>query len=53
MNIFLIIIVIVAIVLLFTGGFISAVQWLLWVGIVLALIAIIVWLFRVISGRKR
>lgn len=53
MNIFLIIIVIVAIILLFTGGFISAVQWLLWVGIVLALIAIIVWLFRVISGRKR
>jgi hypothetical protein len=52
MNIFLIIIAVIAIILLFTGGFVSAVQWLLWVGIVLLLIAIIVWLVRMISGRR-
>ena len=52
MNIFLIILAIVAIILLFVGGFVAVVKWLLWVGIVLALIAIIVWLVRFISGRR-
>lgn len=52
MNIFLIILAIVAIILLITGGFIASVKFLLWVGIVLAIIAIIVWLVRMISGRK-
>jgi hypothetical protein len=52
MNILLIIIAIVAIVLLFTGGFVQALNWLLWVGIILLVFAIIVWLVRMISGRR-
>lgn len=52
MNIFLIIIAIIAIILLLTGGFVAAVKWLLWVGIVLLLFAIIVWIVRAISGRR-
>jgi hypothetical protein len=52
MNIFLIIVAVIAVILLFTGGFVSAVQWLLWVGIVLLLFAIIVWIVRALSGRK-
>ena len=52
MNALLIIIAIVAIILLFIGGFAQAVQWLLWVGIVLLIIAIIVWLLRFLSGRR-
>jgi hypothetical protein len=53
MNILLIIVAIVAIILLITGGFVQAASWLLWVGIVLALFAIIVWIVRAISGRNR
>lgn len=52
MNALLIIVAIVAIILLFIGGFAQAVQWLLWVGIVLLIIAVIVWLLRFISGRR-
>ncbi|HEY0258531.1 MAG TPA: hypothetical protein VGC18_01655 [Lacisediminihabitans sp.] len=52
MNILLAIIAIVAIVLLFTGGFVASIHWLLWVGIVLLVIAVIVWLLRVITGRR-
>lgn len=52
MNALLIIIAIIAIILLFVGGFSQAVSWLLWVGIVLLIIAIIVWLLRFLSGRR-
>ncbi len=52
MNILLIIIAVIAIVLLLTGGFVHALNFLLWVGIVLAVIAIIVFLVRVITGRR-
>jgi len=52
MNILLIIIAIVAVVLLLTGGFVHALNFLLWVGIVLAVIAVIVFLARVITGRR-
>jgi len=52
MNILLIIIGIVAVVLLLTGGFVQSLNFLLWVGIVLAVIALIVWLVRMISGRR-
>jgi hypothetical protein len=52
MNALLVIVAIIAIVLLFVGGFVQAVQWLLWVGIVLLIIAIIVWLLRFITGRR-
>ncbi len=52
MNILLIIIAIVAVVLLLTGGFVQSLNFLLWVGIVLAIIAVIVFLVRVITGRR-
>jgi len=52
MNILLIIIGVVAVVLLLTGGFVQSLNFLLWVGLVLAVIAVIVWLVRVISGRR-
>ena len=52
MNLLLIIVAVVAIVLLFTGGFVSALNWLIWVGIILLVIAVIAFLLRAISGRK-
>ena len=53
MTTLIVIIAIVAVVLLFVGGFVQALQWLLWVGIVLLIIAVIVWLLRFITGRRR
>ncbi|MCU1508678.1 MAG: uncharacterized protein JWR53_1444 [Glaciihabitans sp.] len=52
MNILLIIVAIIAIALLLTGGLVKAVGFLLWVGIVLLVIAVIVFLIRSISGRR-
>ncbi|MET0934293.1 MAG: hypothetical protein ABWX56_11290 [Mycetocola sp.] len=52
-NTLLIIIAVVAVILLFTGGFVQSLNFLLWVGIVLLVIAIIVWLLRAVSGKKR
>jgi hypothetical protein len=52
MNLLLIIIAVIAVVLLFTGGFVSSLNFLIWVGIVLLVIAVIVWLARYIGGRR-
>jgi small-conductance mechanosensitive channel len=52
MNILLIVVGIIAVALLLTGGFFHALNFLLWVGLVLAIIALIVWLARVITGRR-
>jgi small-conductance mechanosensitive channel len=52
MNILLIIVGIIAVVLLLTGGFVQSLNFLLWVGVVLLVIAVIVWLARVITGRR-
>ena len=52
MNILLIIVAIVAIILLFTGGFVQSLNFLLWVGIVLLVIAAIVFLVRYLSGNR-
>jgi hypothetical protein len=52
MNILLIIVAVVAIVLLFTGGFVSSLSFLLWVGLILLIIAVIAFLIRLISGRR-
>ena len=49
MNSLFIILAIIAIILLFVGGFNQA---LLWIGIVLLVIAVIAWLFRFITGRR-
>lgn len=53
MNILLIVVIIVAIVLAITGGLVQSLNFLLWVGIVLAVIAIIAWLIRMIMGSRR
>ncbi|PJJ73076.1 hypothetical protein CLV46_2658 [Diaminobutyricimonas aerilata] len=53
MNLLLIIIIVVAIVLAITGGLVQSLQFLLWVGLVLAAIAIIAFLLRSLSGRRR
>lgn len=52
MSSLLVIVALIAIVLLFVGGFVQAVQWLLWVGIILLILAVIAWLIRFISGRS-
>lgn len=52
MNIF-VIVAIVAIILLVVGGFVQALQFLLWVGAVLLIIAVIAWAVRSLSGRNR
>jgi len=53
MNLLFIIIIVVAIVLAVTGGLVSSVNFLLWVGIVLLILAVIAWLIRSLSGRSR
>jgi hypothetical protein len=53
MNLLFIIIIIVAIVLAITGGLVQSVSFLLWVGIVLLILAVIAWLIRSLSGRSR
>lgn len=52
MNLLIILIAIIAIALLITGGLVETLSFLLWVGLVLAIIAIIVWLIRFITGRR-
>jgi hypothetical protein len=53
MNILLIVIAVIAIILLLTGGFVSSLNFLLWVGIVLLVLAVIVFLVRVLTGNRR
>ena len=52
MNLLLAIIAVVAIALLVTGGLASSLNFLLWVGVVLLIIAAIIWLTRYIGGRR-
>jgi hypothetical protein len=52
MNILLIVVAVIAIALLVTGGIGSSLHFLLWVGAVLLVIAIIVALVRFITGRR-
>ena len=53
MNGIFIAIIIIAIILALVGGFVKAVNFLLWVGIVLLIIAVIAWLIRSITGSRR
>jgi hypothetical protein len=53
MNILVIIIAVIAVILLFTGGFVSSLNFLLWIGGILLIIAIIVFLLRFITGNRR
>lgn len=52
MSLFAVIIAIVAIALLLTGGFVQSLNFLLWVGLFLMVIAVIAFLMRSISGRR-
>ena len=52
MNTLLIIVAIIAVILLFTGGFVQSLNFLLWVGIILLVLAVIVWLVRMLTGKK-
>ena len=52
MNTVLVIVAIVAIVLLLTGGFVQSLNFLLWVGVVLLVVAVIAFLARSITGRR-
>lgn len=52
MNALFIILIIIAIVLAIVGGFVKAVSFLLWVGIILAILAIIAWLLRSLTGSR-
>lgn len=52
MNILFVIIIIIAVVLAIVGGLVEAVSFLLWVGIILAVLALIAWLLRSLSGNK-
>ena len=52
MSSLFVILAIIAIIMLFVGGFVQAVNFLLWVGIVLLIVAVIGWLFRFITGRR-
>jgi hypothetical protein len=52
MSLLGIIIAVIAVALLLTGGFVQSLNFLLWVGIVLAIVAVIVFLVRYLgSGR--
>ena len=53
MNLLFIIIIVVAVILAITGGLVSSLNFLLWVGIILLVIAVIAWLIRSLSGRSR
>ena len=52
MNLLFTIILIVGIVLLIVGGVVEAVRFLLWVGIILAILALILWLLRSVTGKR-
>jgi hypothetical protein len=53
MNILLVIIIVIAVILAITGGLVQSLNFLLWVGIVLAVIALIVFLVRLLTGSRR
>jgi hypothetical protein len=52
MNSLFVILALVAIVLLFVGGFVQAVQFLVWIGIILLVVSVIAWLVRYLAGRR-
>jgi hypothetical protein len=52
MNTLLIIVGIIAVILLLTGGLVQSLNFLLWVGLVLAILAVIAFLIRTLTGRR-
>ncbi len=51
-NTLLIVITVVALILLLVGGFNQALNFLLWVGIILLVVAIILFIMRSMGGRR-
>ena len=51
-HILFVIVATIAVVLLITGGFVQSLNFLLWVGVVLVVLAVIAFLLRMISGRR-
>lgn len=51
-NTVLIIVAVIAVVLLITGGIAPTLNFLLWVGLVLLVVAAILFILRMVSGRK-
>jgi len=52
MSPLMVIIVVIAVIFLVTGGFVQSLNFLLWVGLVLLALAFISFLLRAISGRR-
>jgi amino acid transporter len=52
MNTLLIIVAVIAVILLVTGGFVQSLNFLLWVGVILLIIAVISFIVRSMSGRR-
>ncbi|WP_175472133.1 MULTISPECIES: hypothetical protein [unclassified Curtobacterium] len=52
MNPLLIILAVIAVILLFVGGFAASLKFLLYVGIVLLVIALVLWVVRTLTGRR-
>ena len=52
MNALLIILAVIAVILLFVGGFTASLKFLLWVGLVLLIVAVVLWLVRTLTGRR-
>jgi len=52
MNTLLIVVAVIAVILLITGGLIQSLNFLLWVGVVLAIIAVIAFLIRKLTSRR-
>lgn len=52
MNTLIIVAVIIAVVLLLTGGLVPTLNFLLWVGIVLLVVAAIIFIVRSVGGRR-
>ncbi|TQO18803.1 hypothetical protein FB472_0326 [Rhodoglobus vestalii] len=52
MNTLLIVIAVIAVVLLITGGLVQSLNFLLWVGVVLAILAVIAFLVRKLTGGR-
>ncbi|MBS1674588.1 MAG: hypothetical protein JSS74_11570 [Actinobacteria bacterium] len=53
MSILWIVIIVVAIIIAITGGLVQSLNFLLWVGLILLVLAIIAWLITGIRGRSR
>lgn len=52
MNALFPIIIVIAIILAIVGGLVEAVNFLLWVGVILLILAVIAWLLRSISSKS-